>query len=51
MFRFLYLAPRRSALAFVSLLILVAAGGIFWHSRAIATASSNDDVNSSGHAA
>lgn len=51
MFRFLSVAPRRSALAFVSLLILVAAGGIFWYSRAIAAASSNDDVTLSSHAA
>jgi hypothetical protein len=50
MFRFLFVAPRRSALVFVSLLILVAAGGIFWYSHATTTASSNSDVNASGHA-
>lgn len=51
MFRFLFVAPRRSALVFVSLLILAAAGGIFWYSHATTAASSNSDVNSSGHAA
>jgi hypothetical protein len=51
MFRLLSVAPRRSALVFVSLLILVAAGGIFWYSHATTTASSNSDVNASGHAA
>jgi hypothetical protein len=51
MFRLLPVAPRRSALVFVSLLILVAAGGIFWYSHATTTASSNSDVNASGHAA
>ncbi|MFC5581522.1 energy transducer TonB [Rhodanobacter terrae] len=47
MFRFLSVAPRRSALAFVSLLILAAAGSIFWYSHATAAASSNGDATSS----
>jgi hypothetical protein len=51
MFRFLSVAPRRSALVLVSLLILVAAGGIFWYSHATATASSNDSLSSLDHAA
>jgi hypothetical protein len=50
MFRFLSVAPRRSALVLVSLLILVAGGGIFWHSHATAIASSNDSA-ASDHAA
>jgi hypothetical protein len=51
MFRFLSVAPRRSALVFVSLLILIAAGGIFWYSHAAATSSSNDSLSSLDHAA
>jgi hypothetical protein len=50
MFRFLSVAPRRSALVLVSLLILVGAGGIFWYSHATATAPSNGSLSSLDHA-
>lgn len=43
---FRFASSRRYALAFVSALVLAAAGGIFWYSRAMANASFDDAVAS-----
>ncbi|MHB1059611.1 MAG: energy transducer TonB, partial [Rhodanobacter sp.] len=48
MSRFLSAVSHRYALAIVSLLVLAAAVGIFWHSQAVANASSELTAPSAG---